>query len=261
MGVPALAYRDPLGGRGYKHPVSGVKVPSITTVIGLMNKPFLVPAAAKLNAEYALKNWDDLTKMLEPDRLEAVKNHYRREWYGKADIGTRVHDFAEAWARNQALPPVTPDIEAQVAGFVQFLEDYKVRFVWMEATVWSETHGYAGTLDFIAYLTFPDGAERLVIGDYKTGKALYPELGMQLAAGYKADYIITPAGKQHEIPEVEGAVGVHITPKGYQVVPVRMLDESFEVFLGLLQATRFKDFDKQVLGEPYRFDAEVKEAA
>lgn len=241
MAAPALAYRNPLGGRGYKHPTTGQKVPSITTITGCLDKPVLVPAAAKLNAEWAVKNWDELSALDESSRVDLIKGRYRKEWFGKADLGTRVHEVAEAWAKDTPLPQVSPDMEGMVRSLLQFLDDYCPEFSFIEATVWSEQYEYAGTLDFTAMF---DGVS--TFGDYKTGARVYPEIALQIAAAVNADYIITPDGETFEVPRCDRAVGVNIRPQGYTVHDVN-LDGAFQAFLGLRSAYRWKQREDDVL--------------
>ncbi|HET8645775.1 MAG TPA: hypothetical protein VFO85_09820, partial [Vicinamibacteria bacterium] len=53
--------------------------------------------------------------------------------------------------------------------------------VMIEQTVWSRTHGYAGTMDFLADVTL-HGQRVLALGDWKSGKAIYEEALLQNAA-------------------------------------------------------------------------------
>ena len=230
MTTPILAYRTQVGGRGYKHPLTGVKVPSITTIIGALSKPMLVPAAAKFCAEYAVANWDTLSALDPAGRIDAIKGSYRAAWFGKADLGSRVHEVAEAWAKNEPIPTVEDDMTGMVASLLAWLDAQAPEFLAIEATVWSEKHGYAGTLDLIALM-----GGLVTFGDYKTGKAVYPEVALQIAAAANADYILGPDGTQYELPKLERAVAVSLRPQGYTQYDVD-LHGAFDTFLGLLEA-------------------------
>ena len=102
-----------------------------------------------------------------------------------ADAGTRVHDACEQLVAGVALhhlayqPGEWSKINSFVTWYTQFKPD---RYVGSEVTVWSKTHGYAGTADAIIE---KDGKRYLI--DYKTGKGLYPTYWLQLAA-YKQAY-------------------------------------------------------------------------
>jgi hypothetical protein len=59
----------------------------------------------------------------------------------------------------------------------------KLRPLALEQVVWSTTHRYAGTLDFLAEITVPGQAAPVpVVGDIKTGKAIYGEALLQVSA-------------------------------------------------------------------------------
>jgi hypothetical protein len=249
---PRLAFQGEDGGRRYRHPKTGDVVPSITTVIGVLAKPALVPWAVKLTADAALDHLSALNaaagvpvckaKRVADEcgqctecvvkRIKRVANNTRDD---AADLGSRLHEYAEAWAKDEPTPPITEDLRPFVSAFRSFLDDQQPKFEWIEATVWSYTHGYAGTLDFVAVM---DGL--WTFGDYKTGKAVYPEVGLQIAAAARADCILAPDGTEYPVPQAERAVGVHIRPKGYTVHEVTHLDECFDGFLGALDAYRWK---------------------
>ena len=46
-------------GRAYIHPITGECVPSVTTVLKVVHKKELDGWAARMAADYAMKNWDD----------------------------------------------------------------------------------------------------------------------------------------------------------------------------------------------------------
>jgi hypothetical protein len=72
----------------------------------------------------------------------------------------------------------------------------------IEQVVWSTTHRFAGTLDFLAEITVPGHAVPVpVVGDIKTGKAIYDEARLQVAA-----YVAALREMEHAPPFVWGAV-------------------------------------------------------
>jgi hypothetical protein len=78
----------------------------------------------------------------------------------------------------------------------------KLRPLALEQVVWSATHRYAGTLDFLAEITVPGQAAPVpVVGDIKTGKAVYPEALLQVSA-----YTAALREMEHAPPFVWGAV-------------------------------------------------------
>jgi len=78
----------------------------------------------------------------------------------------------------------------------------KLRPLALEQVVWSTTHRYAGTLDFLAEITVPGQAAPVpVVGDIKTGKAIYGEALLQVSA-----YVAALREMEHAPPFVWGAV-------------------------------------------------------
>jgi hypothetical protein len=128
-----------------------------------------------------------------------------------------------------------------------------------EATVYSESENYAGTLDFAAEL---GDRPLVVIGDAKTGKAIYPEVALQLAAYAHADYVGLPDGTDAALPAFDAAIALHLTPDGYDVIPVRVDDEVFKAFLFVREVFRWQEeIAKEVLGQPMAGPASLEFAA
>ena len=53
----------------------------------------------------------------------------------------------------------------------------------------------------------------LVLADNKTGKSTYPDMGIQLAAGGKAEFILQPDGTQEAMPHYDRYGILHIRPR------------------------------------------------
>jgi predicted RecB family nuclease len=78
----------------------------------------------------------------------------------------------------------------------------KLRPLAIEQVVWSTTYRFAGTLDFLAEITLPGQAGPVyVVGDIKTGKAIYDEARLQVAA-----YVAALREMEHAPPGVWAAV-------------------------------------------------------
>src|SRR3990172_181392 len=78
-----------------------------------------------------------------------------------------------------------------------------------EASVFNRTERYAGTLDAIATI----GGRTLVI-DVKSGKGVYPETALQLAAYRWAEFVGVPDGSEQPMPPTVGAAVLHLTDQG-----------------------------------------------
>jgi len=248
MTKPALA-RSTANGRVYTHPLTGEQVPSVTTIIsGGVPKPALPRWAAKAAAEYAAKTWDVLTALDADERVALIKGAPWRESGAAADLGTAVHDAVDHWCRDAPMPAWAPGVEPFMEQFVDFLEQRQPEFLHNEVTVWNRTHGYAGTLDFIAAI-----GSKVTLGDTKTGKGVYPEVALQLTALARAEFILHPDGTEEPLPTIEQLGVLHLRPKSWALVPVVTSDACWRAFLAAAEITRWtRDIAPSVLGPRLR---------
>lgn len=252
------------GSRLYVHPDDGAKVPGVTSVLNMLPKEFLKFWAAKVVAETAVENLGSVVGLAMGDpqgAIDYLKRAPMRNTGAAADMGTTVHDMYERLSRGEDVGRLTPDLKPYLAIYRDFEKKFEPEFLHIEDTVWSETHGYAGSFDFIAKVTDPDTGDRMtVIGDWKTTRSgVHEEVALQLSAYKNADYIVTADGERVDIPAIEGGIVVHARPEGGQVVPARVDDEVFEIFKHLLSVYTYeKEFKKGVLGNGIPLSSEVK---
>ena len=238
---------------------------SVTTIISNgVPKPALMHWAAFEAAQCAVDNIPQLVRARGEDaRLEMrqwIQRAAERKRDTAANLGTVIHGFLEAQILGQPTPEYTDEQLPFIEAFGRFLDDFQPEYEATELTVANTEHGYAGTLDFIARI--PSLGSDLLMGDYKTGKSVYPEVGMQLAAYRRADIGWTrPDGVEVVPPATTGAVVLHVRPKdmpggeerGYSLRPVDTSDPIFSAFLAakvVAQHTRRDGPADQVLGEP-----------
>jgi hypothetical protein len=70
-----------------------------------------------------------------------------------------------------------------------------------------------------------------VLGDVKTGRNLYPEVGLQLSALANADFIIREDGSEEDIPPIDCMAALHIRPRSWNLNYVNRTEECFDAFL------------------------------
>lgn len=226
MTSPPLARLTLDGRRLYCHPVTGEMVPSVTTVIDVaVAKPALVDWAGKMAALHAVSNWEELGGLPVMRRVEQIRWAHRRAADEAADIGDAVHETIEAWSKGEKAV-TTKRTDSYLNQFIAFMMDRRPRFIENEVTVWSRTHGYAGTADWIAEI-----GGHVYLGDNKTGKRVYPEVGMQLSALASADFIIRQDGTEEPMPQVDFLAALHVRPRSWKLVPVNHRDDNFGAFL------------------------------
>lgn len=233
MTNPVLAEEQPDGSRRYRHPITGELAPSVTTIIAMLAKPKLTGWAAGMAAAYAVSEWDSLTEMLPAGRVQVIKEAHERYRDKSAELGTAVHAAIEAWIKGEPHSPEKA-VEPYMNSFTNFMMDKRPEFIASEVTIWSRMWDYAGTADAIARI-----GELNWLIDYKTGKSLHDEVGLQLSALAHGDFIITPEGKELPMPEIYGLAAVHIRPRSWKFTPVGRDRENFAAFLAARELFRW----------------------
>lgn len=236
-------------GRTYKW--SDETFDSVTTIIsGGVPKPALKAWGEKMVATTAVDKkavWDSMTK---EEAVDWLKRAPFRETDKAATKGSDIHEWAEAHVLGQPVADPRDEIADTCAQFRQFITDWSPTFEASEVTVYNREHGYAGTLDTLVRL---DG--QLYLMDYKTGKGVYGEVALQLAAYRHAEFMGLPDGTEEPMPKVDGCAVLHLRPKGYEVIPVRAGDAEFRSFLYAREVRAFCErggLGDQALGHPLR---------
>ena len=228
MTTPELAQNVRGKGRHYPHPVTGNLLPSITNVLGVLNKPALVGWAAREVAHKAWELRNALNEMGEDDAIQVLKGAPYRKSGRAADRGTTIHAYLEARLSGLAPEVVTGEAKRYQAAAEQWLDDWQPETVATELTVFADE--YAGTGDL-----WCRRGGRMCIVDFKTSKAIYPEASLQIAALWGAR--IDAAGEfvphYWEERECEGWV-VRIGENGYETKRVADLSFSLDVFRACL---------------------------
>ncbi|CUW30087.1 hypothetical protein [Streptomyces reticuli] len=239
-----------------------LKVPGVTSVIGMLPKPFLQHWASKMTAELAVDSLDFVKAMAERDRAGAVdylKGAARRYTKARADLGSDAHDLFERLIRGEAVGRVHPDLTAYRDHFREFLEAVNPELVRAEDIAWSDEHAYAGSFDAILNVWLdergkptPDrsGERHTVIADWKTSRATYPDVALQMSAYAHADRLVDAQGVSVPMPDFDGACVLHITDETWAFKPVRIDSEDvFATFLRLREIfTWDRSTSKTVIG-------------
>lgn len=146
----------------YRKTCDNSLVPGVTTIIGVLAKPALVPWANKLGLEGI-----DVAKYVDD----------------KAEIGTYGH--ALVMADLGAPPPDTSEYSASqisqaenaLLSWYAWKKGKAIKPVLIEESIVDDELGFGGTVDLVAEI---DGQLELI--DLKTGKGIWPEHSIQLAA-------------------------------------------------------------------------------
>jgi hypothetical protein len=249
--VPKVSTVKRGGSRFYVEPVTQDKVPGVTSILNMLPKPFLQYWSAKMVAEFAVENFSAYSALImngqKQAAIDVLKGAPRRYTQGRADIGSEVHDLYERLSRGEDIGQVHPDYQPYIDHFNRWVDRFQPEFLFNEETVWSDKHRYAGSFDFIAKVE-----DEIVVGDFKTTKATYPEVALQLSAYRFADRIVRPDGNSVPLPAITGGAVFHVNDQGAEFIPVNVEEEVFDVFLALRNFVFEWDavLSKEVIGRP-----------
>jgi hypothetical protein len=249
-------------GHYYLDADTGERVKGVTTIVGDgMPKPALLNWAGEATAEYAVDNWDTLGPLPYSERLKKIKGGRYEKRDAAASKGTAVHAMAERLTAGEKVT-IPDELTGYVQACVQFLDDFDVRPVHVEAVVYSETHRYVGTCDLIADVLLPDmpeyehiprgddGYSRL-LGDWKTSKSgIFGDVALQLVAYRHAEFLIEPGtGEVIDMPPVDFAAGIHLRPNGYSFVPLNTDADVHRDFLYIKEVARVVGGLRDLVGD------------
>ena len=224
-------------------------------------------------SDFAVNNHDAIGALLASGEKEAARNLIRDSRWRKTDQaaerGTLVHAVAEAMALG-VEPKLYDHLQPWVDQWELFLADFKPKFLMAEAPVYNVKHRYAGTLDIIAEL---DGLDYPVMIDVKTtekkpeeNRPPYEETSLQIVAYARAEmvgvspmaqrtyggrryYIFNSDTKTVPMPKVGAAFVLVISPYDYQLVPCRIENDVWHVFLNVIDIARWRtDLAKRTFG-------------
>lgn len=218
----------------------GTRLLSVTNVIEAgIPKPGLVHWAAIEVAKCALAHIPRLARLRGESAREDAYQWLRRAAERKrdeaADLGGILHDHYEARVLAAPTPAVTDLARPFVAAFDRFLDEHQPTFHAAEMVVAHPADGWAGKLDVAMQL--PRLGPAIVLGDWKTGRKVYDEAALQLAAYRRAKVGWLRDGTEVEPVATERAVVVHIRPEvhektgGYRLYQVDTSDEVYGSFL------------------------------
>lgn len=229
--------------------------PSVTTVLGVLNKPGLPWGAAKETALFAYHHRDEWEDLAPEEAVDRLRKHHRGVWDDKANRGSIVHGLALLWAKGEECD-CPPDCGPYMDALERFYDDWAPEWTFCEETVVFDhpTLGYGGTFDAIADLA--DGHRWLL--DIKTGADVWPETALQLAAYRHATSIAVygPMGGIEALEpncEVERCGVIHLRGDGtYGLVPLQAGRREWDWFLDCRRLYEFttSKVAKSLLGEP-----------
>ncbi len=196
---------------------NGERVPSVTTILGILNKPALIDWAWKLGTEGI--------------DYKAVRDN-------AGDIGTLAHYLilcdirGEKPDTSEYSPQDVDKAETCLLKYWEWRKTNPIKPILVEHPLVSEQYRYGGTLDCFAQR---EDTGELVLVDFKTGKAIYSEYFYQLAA---YENLLAEAGHRFDKTMVL-RIG-RDEAEGFEVRDIGNLDKHFEVFKSCLNIYRLQ---------------------
>lgn len=255
---------------------------SVTTLIGALDKPALMYWAAEQAAACALNQrntWQAIEKDNGPEEaikwISGARFRTPKGERGAAELGSAVHATIEQYTLTGVRPEVDAEIAPYLEQFDMWAQKFQPEYQATEVTVLSPTYGYAGTSD--GFFTLQDTR---FIFDIKTSKksfdrsgqptSPFPEVALQLSSYRFAElaavwrprrferfrrryYLLSEAERSAAVPvpEVDYGLALHITPEHCVAYPVKCDESIFEQFLFVVEAARFTfETSKSVIGAP-----------
>lgn len=252
------------GARVYEQQDTGLTVPGVSSIKDMIPKPWLARWQANMAADAAIDAINDgwfnsMAKSSRKGARQFLGGSADRSSGLRADIGSAAHTMFEILMNGDPRPSVADairdndridhllkdqdaldEVDAMTDQFEDFLQEVQPVLFRAEDTAWSDTHGYAGSFDIMWYIKvnpetlkvdLENGEEVLLMGDYKTGKKIYADVALQLAAYEHADRIIDPEGNSIPMPELAGSTVLHVTATQWNLRSIRTDEEVFNMFL------------------------------
>lgn len=257
------------GRRFYRLPEDDALMPGVTTVLGAIGKPALVNWSANVERELVIEAagnlWEDVPlgpkKMSRTAYIATLQSRIGKEKAHKkaltkaAEIGQQTHGLIEWNFRKELGQTVGPEPRISDKALWAFMvyEDWRKSVALtplrIEQMIWSRRYQYAGTMDFLARIDLPDHGACTVLGDFKTGKAIYAEALLQQAA-----YVQALIEMGHATPPVHGLIvrlpKVETDPEPeVTLIPWEHQGQLFEIFLAV-KALWWWQYQQDVIRRP-----------
>lgn len=176
---------------GRFYDISGVgRLPSVTTILGVISKPGLMNWQAKHGALKALNVMEKLKEkspfIHDTIRAELGDNFFRDGnslAAEAADYGTQAHSVIEKILKDDMgavtvlMDRAPTPVQKAVGSFLRWRDKTKFEVIKTESVVHSKKFGYAGTVDAIGKTV-----NGITLGDWKTSKRIYAEYSLQTVA-------------------------------------------------------------------------------
>lgn len=232
----------------HKYLVDGKARPSVTKITGMLNKPHLLPWAAKVTCNF-LRQQLELGVPITEELLVTAEKQYQVRASEGADIGKEIHKYAEDSINYQlglgekpALPN-DPRVLNGVTAFLEWAQSSKVKFISAERNVYSKKYDYVGKMDAEAIIN-----GKHVVIDFKTANVdkktnkpvIYNEYRYQTAA-----YEVAAAEEGTVYDDNRYIIHFNKANGDFSVHQIGNLKRDFSAFLNLRQVELVESLIKE----------------
>jgi hypothetical protein len=222
---------------------AGETYPGVTGVLGVLDKSGpLMGWASRETAKAAVAQIANLPSLLETVGEEGVIKALtaRSTWQRDeaAQLGTQVHHLADLYVRGEPLPPMSETIKARVEAYADWWKASGWTLRVSEAYIVSPALRYGGTFDLLA----KDADGRTVLADIKSGRAVYREAALQLAAYGMAELVARPGDtKAYPMPKVDRYAVLHVTADGVREIELSIGQAEYMAWMACLELSRWAE--------------------
>jgi len=151
-----------------------VELASVTTILGGgLPKPAIAAWNSKLVAEAAVREPDEWENLPDDEAIGWLKQAPARQLRAAGRRGTQLHHVAE-----MVIGGAEPGTSPHAQHVARWRDEWVDRVVGVEQPIVNIPRQYAGTCDLI----FEDRQGTVWLADWKTGRGVYPDYALQLAA-------------------------------------------------------------------------------
>lgn len=212
---------------------------SVTWILWIVNKDYLIKWAVDLCKNYLLTIVDNGSEVIRNDIIEAACQYEKirdKAW----DIGTLAHKRAEDFINDMNIwLPENPKVQNAVNGFLEWTIQHNVKFLKSEMFVFSKKYNYVWTADAIAII---DWKKYLI--DFKTSNKIDILWYWMQTVAYLKAYEEETGDKLDGIiivrfsKETHNKYGKELKP--FEVQEIIDIDNLYEAFLAAHTLTKIK---------------------
>lgn len=221
-------------------------MPSVTTILRVLDKPALSSWYKRQVAEAAVLRQEEWSSKPVTEAVSWLMSMPDGTRDNAAAKGTAIHGLVDIAGRaspeaGTALP-VSPEYLEALTAFQRFLEARggSQAIVSSEKAILNLSEGYAGTFDLLMHID-----SELWLVDVKTGKGVYPDYALQLAAYGMAEHIALPNDPSlYPFPTPTRYGVLHLRPEaypgdGYRLIEYQITDKERLAFLAACELWRW----------------------